>query len=133
MTLIEWRDDFNLGIASVDHEHAEMIRLINEAHAHIQGDAPAFEIEEFLGEVYAHISSHFALEETVMRQRKYDEYEAHKADHERLLDALRDIMDSFEAGDFDGVSEELSLRLKDWFVEHFSTRDARLHKVLGNF
>ena len=68
-----------------------------------------------------------------MRQRKYDEYEAHKADHERLLDALRDIMDSFEAGDFDGVSEELSLRLKDWFVEHFSTRDARLHKVLGNF
>ena len=33
MALIEWRDDFKLGIASVDHEHEEMIRLINEAHA----------------------------------------------------------------------------------------------------
>ena len=133
MALIEWRDDFRLGIPSVDHEHEEMIGLINDAHARMQGDAPAAEIEEFLGEVHAQISAHFALEETVMRQRGYDEFIAHKEDHERLLDGIRDIMDTFEAGDFDGLSEELSLRLRDWFVEHFKTKDARLHRILGVF
>ena len=133
MALIQWRDDFKLGIPSVDHEHAEMIRLINEAHTRIQGDAPARDVEEFLGEVYAHIAAHFALEETVMRQRGYDDYAVHKEDHERLLDGLRDIMDRYEAGDFQGLTEELSLRLRDWFVEHFKNRDARLHKNLGVF
>jgi hemerythrin-like metal-binding protein len=133
MALIEWRDDFRLGIASVDHEHEEMIRLINEAHARLEADAPAREIEEFLGEVYAQIAAHFALEESVMRNRGYDEYDAHKADHERLLDGIREIMDSFEAGDYDGLSEELSLRLRDWFVDHFKTKDSRLHKKLGVF
>ena len=133
MALIDWRDDFKLGIPAVDHEHEEMIRLINEAHARMERDAPGWEIEEFLGEVYNQISAHFALEETVMRSRGYDDYEGHKADHERLLDGIRDIMDNFEAGDFDGTSEELSLRLRDWFVEHFKTKDARLHKKLGVF
>jgi hemerythrin len=50
-------------------------------------------IEAFLGEIYARISAHFALEEKDMQARAYPERPAHKADHERLLDDLRDIMD----------------------------------------
>ena len=130
MALVEWRDDFKTGIASVDHEHAEMIVLINEAHARVSENAPAEEIEACLGEIYSQISAHFALEEAVMRLRKYDEFEDHKADHERLLDSLLDIMGSFDAGDFEGTSEELSACLKDWFVEHFKTKDSRLHRML---
>ena len=30
MKLIEWRDKFQLGIPAVDHEHRELINLINE-------------------------------------------------------------------------------------------------------
>lgn len=133
MGLVEWRDDFKTGIASVDHEHFEMIGLINETHAQLSKSASFEEIEECLGEIYAQISAHFALEETVMKLRKYDEFEDHKADHERLLDSLLDIMSSFDAGDFEGMSDELSRCLKDWFVDHFKTKDSRLHHMLGVF
>ena len=30
MPLIEWRDEFNTGVAEVDHEHQELIALIND-------------------------------------------------------------------------------------------------------
>lgn len=30
-----------------------------------------------------------------MRERDYDQFTAHKNDHERLLDEIRDIMDDF--------------------------------------
>lgn len=133
MGLVEWRDDFKTGIDSVDHEHFEMIELINETHAQLSENAPFDEIEECLGEIYAQISAHFALEETVMKLRRYDEFEDHKADHEKLLDSLLDIMGSFDAGNFDGMSDELSVCLKDWFVDHFKTRDSRLHRMLGVF
>ncbi len=84
---------------------------------------------EFLGEIYARISAHFALEERVMRERKYDQYEDHKEDHERLLDEIRDIMDVYEDQalfDEQAFAESLSR----WFTDHFRTKDARFHKYL---
>ena len=129
MTLLHWQDNFAIGIAEVDHEHRELIGLINALHASLGPDRTTARIEAFLGEVLSDISAHFALEEKVMRTRGYDAYPEHKADHERLLDDLRDIMDEPTAG---AALDEAALaaRLEDWFGAHFRTHDARLHKFL---
>lgn len=128
--LIEWKDGYELGIEEVDHEHREMIALINAVHALLGESAPDEEIQAFLAEVHASIAAHFALEERLMRHAGYAEYEQHKHDHERLLDDILDIMDRFEAkAVFD--SDEFRTRLDRWFTEHFRTFDARLHAVLG--
>ena len=131
MTLIQWRKEFATGVAEVDHEHQELVGLINELHEQIGADAPRETVSEFLGEVFAKISAHFALEETVMRKHDYDEYADHKADHEKLLDDLRDIMDDFDAGRGGDYKKALSTAVRDWFVNHFKTKDARLHRKLG--
>jgi len=131
MALIEWRAEFETGIADVDHEHKELVDLINELHAQMREHADEDTVRQFLGEVFAKISAHFALEETVMRKHRYDEYEAHKAEHEALLDEIRDIMDDFEAGVYSSADEALATTVRDWFVNHFKTKDARLHGKLG--
>ena len=100
-------------------------------HAQLGGDASKDTVARFLGEVFARISAHFALEETVMRKHRYDEYEAHKAEHEALLDQIRDIMDDYEAGAYAHADQALATTVCDWFVNHFKTRDARLHRMLG--
>ncbi len=129
MTLLEWRDDFCIGIAEVDHEHQVLIGLINEVHTALGADRSAERIEEFLGEIHARISAHFALEEKDMRSHRYPEFSPHKADHERLLDEIRDIMDEYGVlGVLD--DQALSKRLAAWFGEHFRTHDARLHSFL---
>jgi len=131
MTLIEWAKEFETGISEVDHEHQELVELINTLHGQLGADAPRETVSDFLGEVFAKISAHFALEETVMRKYDYDEYALHKADHEKLLDDLRDIMDDFESESGSDYKEALSLAVRDWFVNHFKTKDARLHNKLG--
>jgi hemerythrin len=131
MPLIEWRKEFETGVAEVDHEHRELVELINELDAAVDTDAPPERVGEFLGEVFARISAHFALEETVMRKHRYDQYADHKADHEKLLDQLRDIMDSHEAGAYLDYRTALKRSVRDWFVDHFKSRDARLHRLLG--
>jgi hemerythrin len=127
MTLITWRKEFETGIAEVDHEHQELVTLINRLADDVAAGADKERIQSFLGEVFARIAAHFALEESVMRKHGYDEYEAHKAEHEALLDEIRDIMDEAEAD----YSEALSATVADWFVGHFKTKDSRLHKKLG--
>jgi len=126
MTLIEWQDEFSVGVASVDFEHRELITLINALDDDATAGCDAEHVIAALGEIYVHIASHFALEEKYMRDSVYPEFAAHKADHESLLDQLRDIMDRVEDdGSFD--RERLSRELGAWFTEHFSSFDARLH------
>ena len=132
MALIEWRREFETGIAEVDHEHRELVDLINALHARAEAATAAKEtISRFLGEVFARIAAHFAIEESVMRKHGYDEYPAHKAEHEALLDEIRDIMDDYEAGATPMPARRSRSRCRDWFVNHFKSRDARLHRMLG--
>ena len=128
--LIRWRDEFALGIPEVDHEHRELIELINEIYAGLSDPAEETTLADFLGELFADISSHFALEERTMRERGYDAYLEHKAEHERLLDEIRDLMDIVESGEAPEL-DAFAGSLEEWFSGHFRTHDARLHHRLG--
>ena len=130
MALIEWKDHYSVGVEAVDHEHREMIDLINEVHEKLIAGAGEPDVTAFLGEIFRAISAHFALEERFMREHRYDQLTEHKEAHEELLDDIRDIMDGYEA-DPEGARAQLSSRLDSWFTEHFKTHDARLHHRLG--
>lgn len=132
MVLIEWRAEFETGVPDVDHEHRELVDLINDLDAKIASGDERSRILEFLGEVFARIAAHFALEESIMRKHRYDEYQAHKSEHEQLLDDIRDIMDNVENDPSEDYRAALSGTVRDWFVNHFKTRDARLHNKLGH-
>ena len=129
MSLIQWKPEFSVGNAAVDHEHRELIELINNVHAVVGAGANLDSVAAGLGEIYAQIAAHFALEEKMMRDAHYVELGPHKADHESLLDQLADIIYSVENGN-DLDDRELSSRLERWFTEHFATHDAKLHRQL---
>jgi hemerythrin len=131
MTLIEWKEEFKTGIEAVDYEHETLVALLNELYANLGADASHDQIQDFLGEVHARIAAHFALEEKMMREVGYDQYVEHKTDHDRLLDEIRDIMDRHAEHDYEGYDDRLATHLRHWFVEHFKTRDARLHGLVG--
>jgi len=129
MSYLQWKAAYSVGIDSMDVEHREMIELINAVYAELEGRRDAGAIEGFLGEVHGAIASHFALEERIMRESGYEEYIAHKNDHEALLDQILDMMDaSFEDAQtgFTLLEENLS----SWFGNHFVSFDARLHGKL---
>ena len=129
MSLIEWKPEYSVGNAEVDHEHRELIDLINRLHASLREAPDRDRVAAGLGEIYAQIAAHFALEEKIMRDAGYAHFAAHKEDHESLLDQLADIIDGVEIG---GAldEDELSTRLDRWFSEHFRTHDAKLHRRL---
>ena len=129
MSFLEWKSEFSVGIQSMDDEHRQMIGLINSVYVELNGRADRDSIEQFLGELYNAIAGHFALEERFMRESGYAEYEAHKDDHENLLDQIRDMMDAFDDDSESGFAL-LEERLSDWFGRHFATFDARLHGKL---
>jgi len=126
MTVLQWREEFSVGIEEVDHEHRELIELIRTLQQDLHAGADTDRIIDVLGEIYNQIAAHFALEEKMMRTTHYPALPEHKQDHETLLDDLRDIMDEVED---DGILDETQLTddLDRWFSDHFKTHDAKLH------
>jgi len=131
MSLLQWRPEYSVGVQSMDDEHREMIDLINATYEKLKSNAEADQVEEYLGEIFSTISMHFALEERMMRNAAYGEFQAHKDDHEVLLDRLRDLMDDYFVDPASGA-RRLEQSLSNWFAGHFSTFDARLHGELDD-
>lgn len=128
MELIKWNNQFATGIPGVDDEHEELIASINSFCLNLEKDSAKDELINSLNNIYATIHSHFMLEEKVMKKNAYDEYKEHRKDHAELLDDIRDLTVELDSSlDFD--SQKFSQKLTIWFLSHFKTHDARLHKL----
>ena len=130
MTRLEWKPEYSVGDAAADFEHEELIGQIDVLCEQLAGNVKPEQVEATLGEMLTGISAHFSLEETLMREAGYEEYDAHRNDHEDLLDQIRDMMDDFMDYPSTGT-ERLRNQLVDWFGRHFVSFDARLHNRLG--
>lgn len=130
MAQLEWREEYSVGNAAVDQEHEALIAQINQIYDQLSLPMDTITIETMLSDIQTDISTHFALEELLMQEAGFSEYEAHKQDHERLLDQIHDMMFHFSE-DPDSGKELLLNRLSDWFSQHFRGFDARLHDQLG--
>ena len=131
MGLLHWEKRYSVGVEAVDHEHRELVDLINRLYEEARSKGSKVAVLGFFGDLFKSISAHFALEERIMRERGYDQLLQHKDDHERLLDEIRDIMEDYEVTDL--LDEQLlSQRLDAWLSRHFETHDARLHHAFGH-
>ena len=130
MALLRWKDHYSVGIEGIDHEHKDLIELINRLHDQLSASEP-LAASAFFGDLVKDISAHFALEERFMRERGYDQLPQHKEDHERLLDEILCLIDEFDGEDM-ADHEDLAARLNAWLSRHFETHDARLHEAYGS-
>ena len=130
MSLIEWRNEFNIGVLSVDKEHKELVELINTLHQKVMAKESKTTVSEFFDQLASKISDHFEHEEDLMREQSYFEYDAHKADHKKLLEELTEIRDNYDIGAYLDFEGDLAKHLDDWFTIHFKTKEARRHAEL---
>jgi hemerythrin len=129
MALLEWKEEYSTGIEDVDDEHKDLIDVINRLHELLLADDARLTVPAFFARLIDGVSAHFALEERIMGESEYPDLAAHREDHERLLDEIRDLVDAFaQAEEVDSV--DLAMRLEPWFSHHFATHDLQLHTTL---
>lgn len=129
MPLPEWKEDFATGIGYIDYEHRRLVETINRICADMARRASELTVADGLGQLHAQICAHFALEEKLMREKGYPHYAAHKAEHEKLLDEIRTMMDAFEDGLCETCGKTLEECLTAWFYKHFQGEDARFESL----
>jgi len=116
---MQWQSEFESGIEAIDHEHRQLVALVNEICAQSDAGAPPDVVARGLGELLARASEHFALEESILRERKASHYDLHKKEHEQLLEEIRTMMDAYEDGRCETCGMTLDECLSDWCGRHF--------------
>ena len=123
---IEWDDSFLIGIEELDYEHKVLIKDINRLHLELARQNEKSEIEKCLGDIYARMQAHFALEEHVMKEREYRFYDEHKREHEQLLDSYSGYMIHILNDNAASFSDSIEETLSHWVLNHILNSDKKM-------
>ena len=122
MPLLEWSDELSIGINSIDEQHKKLVNMINALNdALAEGKANELLAKIFDG-LAVYTVKHFGYEEELFAQHGYVEAEAHKNEHEALINQVKALQDKMNEGDF-MISVEVMAFLKDWLTNHIMKTD----------
>lgn len=107
-----------VGHPAIDQAHREFDVLLQSLlGAEDVGLAPV------LHAVLSHTEAHFALEEELMVRYDFPARECHAAEHQRVLESIREVNAMLRGGDV-SVARELAQALAEWFPGHADYMDA---------
>jgi hemerythrin-like metal-binding protein len=126
MPLLNWKDEYLLGMEALDYEHQDLFDCLNQIYEQCSRKADYDIVSDCLGRLHSRLAAHFALEENTMREMKNPHYAAHKAEHDRFLDEVTGAVAAFrEEFEYEDV-DELARRVQEWIVKHITTFDRQL-------
>lgn len=131
---MEWTEKLATGIATIDSQHKELFKRINNLVYAIKQQRCKSEIDgviKFLDD-YARI--HFSEEEKHMRETNYEGLEEQQRSHKEYLDALAGLKEQASLPRVQGSSYDLSATTNqvvvDWIVGHIMTLDRNFGEYL---
>ena len=139
--LIEWRDDWSLGIPQVDGEHRELARLFNRVaglcadagvELAVKGSKECEEIMDLLRELGEHVRTHFENEEVCMRDSGYPDLDDHHFEHISLQAEYTELMRELEEKGVECLDAEILANLKTWLIGHIVNSDMRFGEYYRN-
>jgi hemerythrin-like metal-binding protein len=130
MPLLRWSDKYSVNVPEMDKQHQTLFNMLNELHdAMLSGKAKTV-LDKTLSQLIQYTQRHFAIEERLMQENNYAEYEDHKAVHEQLKTRVRQFVERYHAGDR-SVTIELMSFLQDWLANHIVGMDKKYGAALA--
>lgn len=120
----KWTPEYSVNIKTIDNQHQELVNMLNRlfvAVAQREGDKVIGGILEALR---SYTKTHFSLEERLMEQASYAELEAHKLEHQKLVEQLDQLCKKHLTEDKPIYFEVLRF-LKTWLKEHIAGMDRK--------
>jgi len=126
---VEWKDSYSVGIESIDQQHKKLLNLINQLQTAVDYSTGEQFEREALDELVDYTKTHFTYEEGLMRDNDYPDFEAHKAQHEKMFNKVGEVLAEYEL-DHDTAMSNAAEYLKDWLINHINGTDKNYSSYL---
>jgi hemerythrin len=131
--IIQWDEErMATGVESVDSQHQELIRRINELQEACLAGTAKEELVTLLGFLGEYASSHFSQEEEIMQSHQCPARGVNKAAHAQFLQDYQKLVETVQR---DGPSTTAVLQIKEllgnWLKKHICSVDTKLRTCAG--
>ena len=122
MALLSWSDQYLIGNKTIDSEHQELFRLINNFHSSwLEKHAP-HDIAKVLNQLIVYAEMHFRHEETIMQDAGYPKLEQHQLIHDGLIESIFRLQQSYEDKSLHLEMNTMKF-VKLWLIDHILQQD----------
>ena len=129
MELIEWRDEYSVGVPEMDQQHKGLIALINRLTEEEHSTGMIAYVFDALDQ---YVKEHFRAEEALMRAAGYGDLKQHKKQHRDFEGWLRAVKQSHAAGASTFMlAETVNDFLRKWLIDHILKTDMAYKPVLA--
>jgi hemerythrin len=126
--VIEWSDALSTGVKEIDDQHKTLVDMLNELNEAVHGGWGKDARKMVIDKLFEYTAIHFATEESLMRVSKYPRADAHKKQHDDLVDMVKDYLKQYEQNP-NASSYDLIFFLKRWLTDHIMRDD----KLFGGY
>lgn len=123
-SLLEWREEYSVGVKIIDEQHRRMFGLINELIGMIKTTPNAEQIASILRGIIEYKQKHFATEEVYFQRFGFEGTEEHIAEHRKFDAKVEEIREKYGT-DFVMFAFELVDFLEDWLIDHILHTDRK--------
>jgi hemerythrin-like metal-binding protein len=121
-----WNASMETGIPILDAQHRGLVDRYNQVVAATGKDAQELALHELIGATVAH----FGMEEDLMSDGDYPEFDPHKAIHEHLVGQIQDLAREVHRG-LVRLDPPTFHYLEGWLLTHQQFEDAQLAEHLS--
>jgi hemerythrin len=129
MSLFVWDSKYSVNIREIDAQHQKLFDLFNELYDAMQEGRANEVIGKVLTGVLDYTAYHFAYEEKLFRQYGYADEAAHRAEHAKLTEQAKSLVQKLHAGQTHVTMATLKF-LCDWLNNHILGSDKKFAPFL---
>ena len=120
---------YSVGIDSIDQQHKKLLNLINQLQTAVDYSTGEQFEREALDELVDYTKTHFTYEEGLLRDNDFPGFEAHKVQHEKMFEKVREVLSEYEE-DHETAMGNAAEFLKDWLINHINGTDKEYSSYL---
>jgi hemerythrin len=113
----KWSPKYSVNIKIIDDQHRELVNILNRLCNAVTRREGNKAIAVILDSLMSYTQTHFRLEESLMQQAKFSDYEAHKLEHTKLIEQL-DLLCTKHLFQETPIYFEMLRFLKTWLNGH---------------
>jgi hemerythrin len=121
-TAIVWKEEYSVGIKSLDDDHKRLIFLLNQFKTAYDYDMSAEFERQALEQLVGYTRFHFSREEEMMKQAGYADFENHQQQHRNMIAQVEEFVGLYRREGHESLNE-VSTYLTNWLINHINGTD----------
>ena len=130
MPIIEWNDQYSIGVEKIDNHHKHFFLLLNKIYDSFLKHVPNDELDSLLRQLIEYSMFHFSAEERLMQENLFPGLDAHKREHDGFSEKVIEMQKDYLYGDKALCLAVISF-LNNWVSNHILQVDAGIGHFLA--